>query len=647
MVLSLKQQLVILLLAAGLSLAVGHGAFDQKWSRGDEHHYLIGALSLVQDRDLDLTANYADRDGAVFGYTEAEAHARADRAGRLHPSHPPGVIFALTGPYYLAGARGAYGAYALLFGWIFLETVKLLLFLGQPLGRSLWLTTAVMGSPLVMLNAARLFPALPAAACVTVTAARILQNRTLGPVRAFGLGLLISYLPWLHPRLSLAALVGGIGLLASQWRAKDKAAGRRAMAGTILGALTSGALFFAYQAYLFDDPWMFTRIGGGEFGPPRIFSEFYTTYRNSWGPLGLILDQEYGLIPYAPILLAVPAGAWLMFRDRAPGRLLWLSLFLSAPLIGAFYTWWTGAYAPPARFALAGVPLAALPLARVARRAPRTVLGLAALGWLISLGYAFWPADWAIGDCLGSAKPFRDGPDWLFHLHNLVPSFTRTNYFGWLAAGFWFGGMGWLTGRLVRRPWLSRLSLVAIGAVLACLVWHWPAPSRYFEADSLRAVAPGQAEALAVDRLGRVDRTRVRAVGVVNDNESRLVWDNDPTTGWSTRRRQDPADWLIYRIPDRRPLVALRIDPGPAWRTMPFGYLIKLKTRSGRAIEPKFKLVYRLPRPDRFFRPKPGLVQEIHFLDPVPTAEVELRVSRPYVFSHWTVNEITPFVAPE
>ena len=300
MLLSLKQQLGILLLAAGMSLAVGHGVFDQKWSRGDEHHYLIGALSLVQDRDLDLTANYADRDGAVFGYTEAEAHARADRAGRLHPSHPPGVIFALAGPYYLAGARGAYGAYALLFGWIFLETVKLLLFLGQPLGRSLWLTTAVMGSPLVMLNAARLFPALPAAACVTVTAARILRNRTLGPARAFGLGLLISYLPWLHPRLSLAALVGGIGLLVSQWRAKDKAAGRRAMAATILGALTSGALFFAYQAYLFDDPWMFTRIGGGEFGLPRIFSEFYTTYRNSWGPLGLLLDQEYGLIPYAP-----------------------------------------------------------------------------------------------------------------------------------------------------------------------------------------------------------------------------------------------------------------------------------------------------------------------------------------------------------
>lgn len=646
MTLSWPRQIVLVLVAAAFSLIVGHGPFVSDWPEGDENHYLLAAHSLARDGDLDLRNNHHNKDGAIFGFKGTFPHSAPDSQGRWRLMHPPGVVFLAAGPYCLAGAAGAYLAWALLYGWLFLEAVKILLAAGHPLGRALWVSLIVTGSPVMMLTAARLFPALPAGLCLAIVARRILEGRTGGWSAGLALGLTVSFLPWLHPRLTPAALVAGLALIRSQYLSPNRGQGRIGLVATIIGAVVSGALFLYYQDYMFGDPLTFIHLGGGDFGLPKPMAEFYANYLNHWGPLGLLFDQEYGLAPYALFLLLVPAGVWLMFRDRDLGRWLWLVLFGAVYLPGSFYSQWTGAFGPPARFAVAGLMLAVLPLAKAAQRAPKTTIALGLLGGAVTVCFAFWPTQWSINDCLGLARPFRNGPGWVYDLHNLIPSFTRTTFLHWLAFGLWLALIGYLTGRLIGRKAVAVASAGLAGAVLVCLALTWPGPALYFDAFSLRALPPEEETELDAATMKPVDRQYIRVKAVRYDVNSQYIWDGNPASAWSTGRDQNLTDWLVYKPGTKLPLKMLRIEGGLGWRTMPFGYRLKLTTLDGRTIEPPFRLFYRLPRRRLFFRLEPGLAQEIHFLNPVPTAQVEIKLLRPFAFSHWTVAEIAPFGAP-
>ena len=58
-----------------------HGKYS---ASGDEPHYLMVCQSLWADRDLDLSNNYQNNDGRLFGAAGLlmEQHARPNRAGR-------------------------------------------------------------------------------------------------------------------------------------------------------------------------------------------------------------------------------------------------------------------------------------------------------------------------------------------------------------------------------------------------------------------------------------------------------------------------------------------------------------------------------------------------------------------------------------
>ena len=84
------------------------------------------------------------------------------------------------------------------------------------------------------------------------------------------------------------------------------------------------------------------------------------------GAPGLVFDQEYGLIPHAPVFILAATGFWGMWREGGAARRCAgeVALIVAALLgaVGAFALWWGGS-AAPGRPIVSGLPLLALPIA--------------------------------------------------------------------------------------------------------------------------------------------------------------------------------------------------------------------------------------------------------------------------------------------
>lgn len=82
--------------------------YNRFWSNGDEVHYLTVTSSLIQDKDFNLTNNYANKDYFSHHPVEEPPHAIVDKASQLRPFHSV-LLSILTIPGYhalnLSGAR--------------------------------------------------------------------------------------------------------------------------------------------------------------------------------------------------------------------------------------------------------------------------------------------------------------------------------------------------------------------------------------------------------------------------------------------------------------------------------------------------------------------------------------------------------------
>jgi hypothetical protein len=108
---------------------------------------------------------------------------------------------------------------------------------------------------------------------------------------------------------------------------------------------------------------------------------------------GILVDQEFGLLPYAPIYLLAPVGAALLWSARprlARGLLLVIAVYVGLivfPVTNAHS--WEGGWNPAARFLTPIVPLLAVAAFAAAARVPR-----AALGGLVALQIAISAYAW-------------------------------------------------------------------------------------------------------------------------------------------------------------------------------------------------------------------------------------------------------------
>jgi hypothetical protein len=194
-------------------------------------------------------------------------------------------------------------------------------------------------------------------------------------------GVALAALPWLSTKYApmaaaVAAVTAGRLYTMASLPGRERAGRATLLIAPLLMSVAGWFLFF-YSIW-------------GTVSPSAPYGgSTTTTIRFALSGLpGLLLDQEYGVVMYAPILLASLAGVWAMWRAGGPARRLAveLTVIFSALLatVGAFHIWWGGS-AVPGRPIASGLLLFGIPLAwRHARATPAR----RAADWLLLLATA-------------------------------------------------------------------------------------------------------------------------------------------------------------------------------------------------------------------------------------------------------------------
>jgi hypothetical protein len=441
-----------LVLFAVYAGTIGLRAFDHSQYAGDEPHYLLTAKSLVEDGSVDLTDEYRSR-----AYREFYPRTLGPRGllthGRLDEPHGLGFPLLIAPAFAVAGAKGAevllaaVAALAVLLGYRLALRVV-------PNPWALGATLAVGLSPPVLAYSTAIYPEMTAAA-ILCGAALLALRAAQRPTRrdAYGCCALIAALPWLEPKY----LVPGAVIALYAFR-KLRQARRPVLAVTALELIGfSAALYVGISEGLFGGPTPYSAAVAGEGGVDANFPDAYLG--RAYRLVALLIDREYGVVRWAPVLALAGVGALVLWRERRSGLALAipglrgeesaallcgaaaLAQFLVATFLSPtmFGFWFPGRHVVPA--VLLTVPLVALGL----RRAPRVGTALALIGVAASLWLYL---DVRLGDA-GLAARLPDAP-W-GPLERAFPLFTQGSTYPFVLAGVLVAAVGGLLALQLRR----------------------------------------------------------------------------------------------------------------------------------------------------------------------------------------------------
>ncbi len=322
---------------------------------GDEPHYLVITQSLLLDGDLRVENNHRRGDYLSYFMWEFGPHyLRRGADGEIYSSHAPGVSAIVLPGFRAAGYFGAVGTIILLVAAA-----------GAVAWRTAWLLTREIGaawagwaavaltSPFFLLS----FAISPdgVAGLLTAQAMLLLVQLDVGiPIRRTGLVVAsagLALLPWLHTRFvvvaaTLAAILGvRLAARASRWM--------DLLSFSVVPAL-SAVGWFSYFWLIWGTP-----DPSAQWGTGSVLS----IGNLGQGVLGILADQQFGLLPNAPIYGIAAIGVVWLARQRP--RLACEILLVGLPylaIVSSYSDWWGGVGAP-ARFLGVLVPLAVLPLA--------------------------------------------------------------------------------------------------------------------------------------------------------------------------------------------------------------------------------------------------------------------------------------------
>jgi hypothetical protein len=370
-------QVIVVLVLWGL---ITHGTHA---GTGDEPHYLAIAHSIAFDGDLDLANNYGANEPLVGGgVLQPEAHLQQGVDGVARPVHDVGLpllfapIVRLAVPLTNALTRiipdtamrrarlnppvlyrhllslAMIALAAILAGLMFDALVAL--------GATAWAASGtaalLMLSPPLLIFSVLFFTELLSALLCFLVFDRICLRDTRGTRHWWWLGCLTGFLFLLHAR-NIGLTIPLTALALHRLRGPV----HRREAGAF--ALGVGALVVVRTAinYLF---W-----GTLVSNPHARFATDWTRWTSLLGEtatrtIGLLIDQEFGLLIYAPVYALALWGSWALMKTR---RDVALSAFLTAGLYLALIICpltnvhgWTGGWSPAARFLTPIAPLLGL-----------------------------------------------------------------------------------------------------------------------------------------------------------------------------------------------------------------------------------------------------------------------------------------------
>ena len=401
-------------LFAAYAATLGVNAVGRSDYGGDEPRYLLVAESIVSDRDIDLTDEFATGEYADFhdGPLEQQGQVILGRS-----MEPQGVGFALLiAPAYALGGANAVE--------LFLAAITALGFvLAAAIGRRMvpepWASGAALLvglSPLALAHATAVYPeaaAGTALAGAALCALRVREHPAFGSA-VVGAALLAA-LPWLGPKYLLPAAPIAFALV--RWTARR---GRRTAALAAAEIMVASVVVYAtINDRLFGGltPYAASSSGRSPTGADSVWEHVERLPRLA----GLWIDRDVGLLRWAPVLVLSGFAAWLLWRSRRAHLAQLVEARADAEAAAELALWAWGAVLLVAAFAapsidgewfagrqvVAGLPLAAALCAWGLRHAPRTG---AVLGGLTLLGSLWLAIVFAFGGAGGWADHGTDAP---------------------------------------------------------------------------------------------------------------------------------------------------------------------------------------------------------------------------------------------
>ncbi len=440
-----------------------------QYPSGDEPHYLVITQSLLLDHDFKIENNHKRGDyRAYFPLQLRPDYLTRGKDREIYSIHPVGLPILSMPAFALGGYRGVVAMLVVMAGlaatliWMWAHEVSG----SQSAATFSWAATA-MTTPFLF-NSFTVYPEIPGALAVLVALAWRPDSTTTGMLVTRGIA--IGVLPWLSTKYAVMAAAIALVLAArARWNLR----------ALIVMAVPAAILVTTWFAFFY---WIW-----GTFSPsaPYGYSEPMTIRNLAHGAPGLLFDQEYGIVAYAPVLMVALAGLLLMLRSGvdSAGRAVEITLVLGALLVtvGGFHIWWGGS-AAPGRPVASGVLLLAIPIACAfaatnARPAARgTCQALLAISIALAVAVVTREQGTLIQNGRDGASTMLEWMSPTWPLTTVFPSYINLDqtYAGAVLRTFdWLmltGLVAWMTSRVARgglgAASLATLVIGAAGAVV-------------------------------------------------------------------------------------------------------------------------------------------------------------------------------------
>jgi hypothetical protein len=476
---------------------------------GDEPHYLVIAQSLWRDGDLKIENNHQRGDYLEYygGSLKPDYLARG-KDGQIYSIHLPGVP-ALVAPVLAAGGYRLVQAMLLLLAAGATAMAWRTAFLLTGSAEAAWFgwAGAALTAPFLLLSFT-VYPDGPGAVIVLLAFAAIVRLDA-SPRRTawqwLALGVLPALLPWLHPRFAVLAAALGLVFAARALRDTRPVAALGAFAAV---PVASAVAWFSYYYAIY-----------GRLDPAAAYGHYtqMSIGRIPTGILGLLFDQQYGLIASAPIFAVGIAGVAPLVRRHRRLAIEWLIIVLPYALVTAMYQMWWGGYSSPARFIGATLLLYSLPLAAAwssARHATTRSLQAVTLALSAAIAVMLVTAEGGafVFDARHAVAPWLVWAGQIADLAHGAPGLLRAAR-PWTAlaeVGVWTAALclAWLAARSAERERRVQTGTAALVLLCAMGLAAWAALASVWRIEGVDGIlaTTGQLRAVNAAASGRAAR---------------------------------------------------------------------------------------------------------------------------------------------
>ena len=448
------------MLVAVFALAAAWAAlgYDVRASTGarmiaDEPQYVLTAISLAEDGDLDIADELAAERWRDFHEAElpVQTEPRAD-GSELSPHDPllPALLAPGVAAFGWLGARLTMalvaGALAATLWWTVIVRLR----------ASTWTAVVVVGAfslsaPLAAYGS-QVYPELVAALAVAVAAAALLGPPSRRRTAAWTVA--VVALPWLGVKYApVAAAIALAGL----WREARPARSPTWRLGLIVvGLAVAGAGYLAFHRAVYGG-WTVYAAGdhfvGGEL---TVVGHDPDHVGRTVRLLGLLVDRHFGLVAWAPVyLLAVPAVAALARHRVALRPVVLLPLaagYATATWVAlTMHGWWW-----PGRQTVVVLPLAVLAVARFVEGRPRLLALTTAAGAVGALSWLWLVVETTFGPITLIVDFHRTTNPWIQVWRLVLPDHRSGGAWpavldaGWIVVLVSLAVLGWRRGGSAR-----------------------------------------------------------------------------------------------------------------------------------------------------------------------------------------------------